>query len=323
MVGSSITSTRLKIRPTWRDQEPVACVSDGYRIPSEHLTYTGGTYVPNLISGERLRQAVSEGSFIIDGVISSVENVKYDFHLGDRVLKASFGQPIDLDKIPEDKRCVDPGEAVFVLSKERLNLPNNIIATLTPKRKLAHGGILILGGLAVDPLYKGFLLIGLYNFSSTAFPLQQGKKIIGALFYELDKSTIDRDAPVPAEIKDFPDELTALIKNYKPFEINGIGNQVAELSRELSNLRSEITNDKSWRDDFKQSLEEHNRQLDKLIEGLSTEKDLRAKEDEKINSKLDDMSKMFFGLNLVKGILVALALMVLGVLAGEYIPKLL
>jgi deoxycytidine triphosphate deaminase len=49
----------------------------------------------------------------------------------------------------------DPGEAVFVLTQEHLELPANYIAILSPKRRLAHGGIIVLGGLSVDPLHSG------------------------------------------------------------------------------------------------------------------------------------------------------------------------
>jgi deoxycytidine triphosphate deaminase len=112
---------------------------------------------------------------------------------------------------------VEFGEVVFVLTMEQLDLPNNIMAVLSPKRKLSHHGIIALGGFCIDPLYKGPLWIGLYNFSSTAFPLKSGRKLIAALFYELmgDELT-DFSVPESAGQGDFPDELVDLIRNYKP-----------------------------------------------------------------------------------------------------------
>ncbi|MBW8303239.1 MAG: hypothetical protein K0M78_04720, partial [Brevundimonas sp.] len=222
--------------------------------------------MPRLLTGARLRTAVEEGTFIKDGVPSSVEAVKYDFHLGTRVLKACFRQPKDIDSIPEENRQVDPGEAVFVLTSERLDLPRNMIAILAPKRKLAHDGIIMLGGLAVDPLYKGHLLIGLYNFSSTPFPLLPGRKLIGAAFYELDKNEVgDFESADPTEITDFPDELIRLIQNYRPIGLNGLEDQIVETRRQLDILRSDLTTDKQWREDFKESLNKHDQQLGTLI----------------------------------------------------------
>ena len=314
---------RLASKPVHRILTVQTCECDDAFVDTDTITYLWGWCVPRLISGSKLREAVTDGTFILDGIVSSVENVKYDFHIGGRVLKASYGQPIDLAKIPEEKRVVEPGEAVFVLTKEKLNLPNNILASLTPKRKLAHGGIITLGGLTVDPMYKGVLLIGLYNFSSTPFPLREGKKIIGALFYELDAPDVDKNIISPDEINDFPDELISLIKNYTPVEMNGLGDRVAELGKELTALRSDLANDKTWRDDFKKGLDKHDVQLDKLIQSLNTEVALRAEEDKKMHDKLDGMSKMFWGLGLAKGLVVVLIIAAISATLGYYVPKLL
>jgi len=142
--------------------------------------------VPTLVTGDRLREAVEHETFIKGGDLSSVEGVKYDFRMGSRVRKAAYSQPIDMEELPVIERSamsVDPGEAVFVLTKEHLDLPNNFMAVLSPKRRLAHGGIIILGGFSVDPLYRGPLWLGLYNFSSTPYPLQAGRKLIAGMFY--------------------------------------------------------------------------------------------------------------------------------------------
>lgn len=280
--------------------------------------------MPVMITGAKLQKAVEDGTFIIDGDVKSVESVKYDFHMGASVLKAAYGQPKDISTIPEEKRWVDPGEAVFLLTKEKLNLPANMIAVLTPKRKLAHSGIMILGGLAVDPKYKGVLLVGLYNFSSTPYPLRADSKLIAAVFYELDKrELIGLDADDPAEISDFPDELIRLIQNYKPVELKGLQESLAETQRQLDNLKSDIGNDKEWREDFKQSLQKHDQQLGALIQTLEKEQSIRSADDEKLRSKLDSMSNIFFGVKLIWGIVAAAILIGFGAFASWGLPKLL
>ena len=275
-----------------------------------------------LIGGEQLRLAVADQSFIKNGQPESVEAVKYDFRMGTRVLKAAYGQPVELGEIPQEKRFVDPGEAVFVLTQERLELPEDMVATLTPKRKLAHSGILVLGGFAIDPLYKGVLLLGLYNFSSTPFALRPGKKIIGALFYKVENEEYAGGSPIPQEISDFPDELVSLIRNYKPVELNGLGDVVQSLRRDLHILRDEVTSDKSWRDDFKSSIQQHNNQLGQLIDSLKEERNNRVREDEKLRDKLDSMSNMFVGIRWAWLALGALVMAVIGAMLAVYAPKL-
>ncbi|HEX6861024.1 MAG TPA: hypothetical protein VF138_12600 [Caulobacteraceae bacterium] len=279
--------------------------------------------MPRLVTEAKLKDAVEGETFLVGGTLSAVEGIKYDFHMGSRILKASFRRPIDIEELaPADRNslCVDPGEAVFVLTREKLNLPNNIMAILTPKRKLAHGGIIVLGGLAIDPLYKGVLWVGLYNFSSTPYALEPGRKLIGAMFYELDESeAADFDVPESASVTDFPDELVALINQYRPVELKGLQEELAETRRELAALKTDLVTDKDWKEDFKRSLDEHNRQLGLLIEGLKDEKEVRRSEDEKIQGRLESMSNWFFGLR-AGGWIIAL---LLAAAAGWGIPKVL
>jgi dCTP deaminase len=276
-----------------------------------------------LITGAKLRKAVEEGTFIEGGDVKSVETVKYDFHMGSRVLKAFYGQPKDIETIPEQNRWVDPGEAVFILTREKLNLPDNMIAVLTPKRKLAHSGIMILGGLAVDPNYKGVLLVGLYNFSSTPYPIRAGSKLVGAVFYELDKKELVGIVPEdPEEILDFPDELIRLIQNYKPVEMKGLQEALSETQRQLDALKSDITSDKQWREDFKSSLQKHDQQLSTLIQVLEKEQAVRSADDEKIKAKLESMSNMFFGARMAWMAFTAILIAAVSAIAGWGVPKL-
>jgi cytochrome b len=68
-------------------------------------------------------------------------------------------------------------------------------------------------------------------------------------------------------------------------------------------------------------LDEHNRQLGQLIEGLKEEKEARKAEDVEIKGRLQSMSHMFFGARMVWALVAALILVGLGGVAGYYIPK--
>jgi dCTP deaminase len=264
---------------------------------SKQLWRAKGLGMPTLVTGEKLRDAVEKQTFIEGGNANSVEGVKYDFHMGSQVLKAKYGQPVDIEKLPEVEKsalAVDPGEVVFVLTQEKLNLPNNMMAVLSSKRKLAHGGIIILGGLAIDPLYHNYLQVGLYNFSSTPFPLRVGKKLIAAMFYELEGSEIaEFDVPESTRAEGFGDELIALIRNYRPIEIKGVYDELQDTKRQLQELRTSITDDKQWKDDFKSALDSHNSQLERIIDGLEKEIKAREKGDEDIGQKLDRIGSVW------------------------------
>jgi deoxycytidine triphosphate deaminase len=281
--------------------------------------------MPKLLSGAEIKAAIESESFLLGGDLASAEAVKYDFHMGDRVLKAAYRQPKDILSISEESRCVDPGEVVFVLSKERLRLPRNMTATLMPKRKLAHKGVHILGGLAVDPEYKGVLVIGLYNFSSTPFPLIPGMKLIAATFQLLAKNELsDYESADPKEVLDFPDELIALIQNYRPADMAALQNIVEDTRKDLASLKHDLTTDREWRQEFQGNLDRQNNLLDRtnteinrVLELIREEAGERKTQDEKLSDRFNSMAGAFGGLKV--GWL--LAALLIGGLLSYTIPK--
>lgn len=252
-----------------------------------------------LITGKKLEEAVKKNRFFTEGLTTSVEGVKYDFRLGSRILKADYNRPIDIEEMTQTERrdmSINPGEIVFVLSQERLNLPKNITAILSPKRKLSHDGILTLGGLNVDPLYEGHLLFGLHNFSSTAFPLIPGKKLIAGMFYELNEEE-DADFTKPDVIlDDFPADLIRLISKYQPVRLDNIAKRMDEAFSEIKSLKTEITSDKQWRTTFQSGVESLHRSVEILKDSLQEEKDIRRSGHEEIIDRMrsveDGQSKL-------------------------------
>jgi deoxycytidine triphosphate deaminase len=246
----------------------------------------------NLVTGDELRKAVETGSFIQGGDVSCAENVKYDFRVSSRILKAKFGAPVDANKLSETEKSalfVEPGEVVFVLSEERLVLPSDMMAQLSPKRKLAHEGILTLGGFAVDPGYEGRLLVGLFNFSSTPWPLRPGKKLIAATFYKLEGSEVPKGPGAIEKLDDFPDELVAVMQKYQPVAIQSVAEGVRKLQGDLVALQSEVRSHLDWYNQFKGALEANSRQISELTKDIDTEKEVRRSGEDKLTTGLQDV----------------------------------
>lgn len=265
--------------------------------------------MPLLITGRELQSAVQDESFIQGGVVASAEGVKYDFRLSSRILKAEFGRPVDYDDLSgseKSKMVIEPGEVVFVLTAERLVLPMDMIALLSPKRKLSHAGILTLGGSCIDPGYEGRLLIGLLNLSSTPFPIIPEKKLIAATFQRLQQSELNGfPAPAPP-FDDFPDELVQVMQNYKPVAIQSVAESVRRLQEDLTDLRSDIRSHETWYSKFEQLLDAQKERIGELNTGLEKEVEARrsgqtdlektVKSIEKTLSYLRGIAKAVFGL---------------------------
>jgi hypothetical protein len=190
-----------------------------------------------------------------------------------------------------------------------------MMAVLSSKRKLSHSGILILGGLVIDPLYHNYLQIGLYNFSSTPFPLRPGKKLIAATFYELAGDELaEFEVPESTKAEGFGDELIGLIRNYRPIEIKGVYDELQETKRQLQELRASILDDRQWKDDFKDALTRHNQQLERIIDGLEKEIKAREKGDEEIGRKLEGIGGMWNTFKAGFNVFWAIVLLIVGAL---------
>jgi hypothetical protein len=245
--------------------------------------------MPTMITGPRLRDAVVNTTFIQGGDAACAEGVKYDFRMSSKILKASFGRPIDtktLGAADLARLFVEPGEMVFILTEERLSLPANMFAELSPKRKLSHAGVMAIGGFCIDPRYFGRLLVGLFNFSSTRFPLLPGKKVIAATFYELNDDEM-AEFPLPeSPLDDFPDDLVVVMQKYSPAAVQSMQESVEKLRAELDAIREDIRSHSEWYRRFEQSLEHHDRQIGQLLQGLSDEKDARLTGQDKLGATL-------------------------------------
>ena len=244
-----------------------------------------------ILNKDQLIKYIEEQDIIQNPNFDNIEGIKYDFSMSSRILKSKFGQPIDILQIPETERStinVEPGEVVFVLTKETLNLPKNIKADLIPKRKLSHDGILTLGGLSIDPLYKGRLLVGLYNFSSSPFPLIPNKKLIAAEFQELDESEILDFSKPEFEIDDFPDDLIKLMERYRPISSQSLMNLFKGLEIKFEEMQKQFFENSNWFKQFQKSLTDQEEKIEKILFALKEEVDERKTSQHQYEQRMSD-----------------------------------
>lgn len=211
-------------------------------------TREGNIVMSKVITEKEIKEWIENGTNIKDGDLECAEGIKYDFRLGSKFLKAYFGRVMDYEidlKSAEDirKAVVEPGEVVFVLSRERLALPRNIYAQLSPKRSLSQDGIELMGGLTIDPGYEGYLVFGLRNVAGTPYPLSPGTKIVGANFFELSENEVVTENKKPISIESFPEKLKTLIGKYKPVNPQNLEAELIELQKAFRESQGQLGED--------------------------------------------------------------------------------
>ena len=81
---------------------------------------------------------------------------------------------------------VQPGQMVFVITQEEVNLPLEICGTVYSRNSIALEGILALNAGHVDPGYKGPIVIRLINLKATPWTLHLGNPIFTITFQTID-----------------------------------------------------------------------------------------------------------------------------------------
>ena len=250
-----------------------------------------------IISRNKIIEAIEKQTFIKDGAVDNAEGVKYDFRLSSRILKAKYKKPIDIDKLSEIERAglaVEPGEVVFAITKETLDLPNNMIANLSPKRKLGHEGILIITGFCIDPLYKGKLMVGMYNFSSSPFPLIPGKKLIAALFYELQEDEAEEFKSPDAGIKDFPEDIINMMSKYSPLSTNRMIDELSNIRSELNVLQKRFAESDRWFEQYQEKLDKSREDSERIRANLKSLSEALKDEAEDRKASIEELKKLFY-----------------------------
>ena len=222
-----------------------------------------------VISEVELKKIIEEGVIVKGGAVSSVGGVKYDFRLGNRFIKSGYNTAVDFDTLKKDnKEIIEPGEVIYALSEEILNLPKDIKILLHDKRKLSHEGISVFGGGSVDPRYEGRLFFGLQNLSGKKFILKPGRKLKGATFYRLLDDEVAETSEKPEKMFDFPDDLEKFVENYKPINSETIYGRLDRLEESDKKIDESIDsindNIKGLREDVRKDIGS----LSKIVKGI-------------------------------------------------------
>jgi deoxycytidine triphosphate deaminase len=81
---------------------------------------------------------------------------------------------------------VQPGQMIFVITQEEVNLPLEICGTVYSRNNIALEGILALNAGHVDPGYRGPIVIRLINLKATPWTLHLGNPIFTITFQTID-----------------------------------------------------------------------------------------------------------------------------------------
>lgn len=246
-----------------------------------------GGPVSGVLSDSEIEVEIVSGWLIAKDTFerSSLEASGYDIRVGSKGIVGGEGREVDLTAGPIE---LGPGAYCGVISKEKLRLPEHILARIGSKRALSYDGVILLTGTVVDPGYEGHLLFGLYNASQRRVIIRQGKKVCNVVFERLQQKA-GKAPPSDADLRtgNFPDAFVNSMANMEVLpwmQINERVKQIEQITKDILDLKAryedvlqpirDLTKNVSTLTQDVSSLTEQTRGIAKDVEtlnGLTTE----------------------------------------------------
>ena len=144
---------------------------------------------------------------------------------------------------------LQPGQLIWLISQEELNIPIACCATVFPKNHLAMAGIFAFNVGHVDPGYRGPIIIRLISLRSTPYTITMGQPIYTIVFDTLDEAEIAKNPMKPRAPLSFEEALMVVRKHADQalgnalFDLyaDKIESRLSDYKRDtLNSLRSEI-----------------------------------------------------------------------------------
>lgn len=146
-------------------------------------------------SGETLSNRLSSLKLIEPFQIDRIDCAAYTLRVGPEIFVTS-----DQNKGDAQDGCkivlgegepfkIPPGQFAFLLTEERVKIPNNALAFISFKTSQKWLGLVNVSGFHVDPGWDGNLMFGVYNAGPGPVHLRRGMPMFLIWYADLDQTT--------------------------------------------------------------------------------------------------------------------------------------
>jgi len=169
----------------------------------------------SVLSYESLRALCAKSPPLIEDCIdANFQASSYDISIGGQCylynLKKKKVKEMIFQLDEDENIVIPPNELCFIISKESINMPNNLVGHISLKTDLIRKGVMLAAQPPVDPGYQGKIYGMLYNFSNDRVCLFRKDTILTIEFAELDSPTT---FPTSEHHMQHFDDLAKLIKD--------------------------------------------------------------------------------------------------------------
>lgn len=148
-----------------------------------------------LSKNEILRRCIHEN--LIEGFEPlNIQSCSYDLRMGNQYYyhdKKDKGPNPNIRYLKvKEKLKIPPNAICYVITEEKVNMPNDLTASISLSFGLISRGVMLAVQPPYDPGYRGKTVAMLHNLSNQEIVIQRGQHILNIVFSELDKR-VDED----------------------------------------------------------------------------------------------------------------------------------
>lgn len=206
-----------------------------------------------LLSDKSMQDAIERGDISFDPAPpeSAFEPASVDLAIGREAYVAGSGERTRLDE--GEILRLDAGVLAIVLTREALELGNNIAAAIGLKSHYTRQGIDLLAGPQIDPGFNGPLHLTLINLSPSPISLSEGDQFCTVEFHQLSE-------PVEAGY-DGEYQMQYRITAEEINDLEDGGYTLSELHQSMSNISQNVSKIEENIDRMEKNHEELNKRV--------------------------------------------------------------
>ncbi|MGZ5539882.1 MAG: dCTP deaminase domain-containing protein [Halobacteriota archaeon] len=140
-------------------------------------------------NSERIKEQQKRRELIKPFEGDCVKQGAYELVLGSEVFITNERTKRSLT--PGEQVSIPPGQFALLLTREEVNIPDDVIAFISVRYTIKRKGLINVSGFHVDPGYCGRLKFAVYNAGSKNIVMSSGQRIFMIWFSSLNEPTPD------------------------------------------------------------------------------------------------------------------------------------
>lgn len=146
----------------------------------------------------------------------------------------AIGKIIDSLGNEHETYNLPPQGIVNVVSKELLELPNNLVAYATIKNGMSRKGLLAINIGIIDPGYNGMVASHLINFGREAIEIKSGQVFLRLTFHKLDLPKVNKSIKMSYSEEEYIEQRKTEARAYLGISFLGLEKAIGKIKSDVS-----------------------------------------------------------------------------------------